>query len=432
MALNPIISKTFGHNRTIPKIRDSEKFIDKYLIDNHIRNSKSENMAEHAASKKRSASASALNESIRELERYKEKENISKRLLEQKLNSVIAAKQDLIIKHHNYAEKSNNELDSEELLEYLRPKLDQCTDIIDEVTVMIEDLENRIKEEKIMKESTACSNAQERKHAYELVVAEMQATVDEEILIDSMQRITEITGDAKKANIEGRLLVEALLDEIECLLEKQIKSWNHMKSLTIQDEKLKSIFKRENEIKKLFSHRRSIGIAFVKKISSIEATKIVVKKECDKTAKDVTVRLEKMKVPTFHGNIRAFARFKADFKAIVEPSYLNKTHQTYVLKENCLHGEAKQLVENIDDIEAIWSRLQEKYGDNIEIVNVIIKDIEKVTFPKNNQDYGLVTLVDTLEKGIQDLTAIDARKEIANAYTVKLLEMKLPKRVFAK
>ena len=296
MALNPIISKTFGHNRTIPKIRDSEKFIDKYLIDNHIRNSKSENMAEHAASKKRSASASALNESIRELERYKEKENISKRLLEQKLNSVIAAKQDLIIKHHNYAEKSNNELDSEELLEYLRPKLDQCTDIIDEVTVMIEDLENRIKEEKIMKESTACSNAQERKHAYELVVAEMQATVDEEILIDSMQRITEITGDAKKANIEGRLLVEALLDEIECLLEKQIKSWNHMKSLTIQDEKLKSIFKRENEIKKLFSHRRSIGIAFVKKISSIEATKIVVKKECDKTAKDVTVRLEKMKV----------------------------------------------------------------------------------------------------------------------------------------
>ena len=38
-------------------------------------------------------------------------------------------------------------------------------------------------------------------------------------------------------------------------------------------------------------------------------------------------------------------------------------------------------------------------------------------FHKNNPDSSLVTLVDTLEKGIQDLTAIDARNEITQKGT---------------
>ena len=119
-------------------------------------------MAELAARNKRSASASTLTESIRELEKYKEGENISKRLLEQKLNSVIAAKEDLIIKHYSYAEKSNKELDTEELLEYLRPKLDQCIDIIDEVSIMLEDLGNKSKEEKSIEKAMTSSNIAEK------------------------------------------------------------------------------------------------------------------------------------------------------------------------------------------------------------------------------------------------------------------------------
>ena len=139
-----------------------------------------------------------------------------------------------------------------------------------------------------------------------------------------------------------------------------------------------------------------------------------------------------MKTPTFSGNSRAFARFKSDFEFIVAPSYPNKIHQTFVLKENCLQGQAKRLVENMDDIKDIWERLQTKYGDSIEIVNLVIKDIEKLSFSKNDQDLGLVNLVDVLEKGLQDLNAIDTRNEVANAYTVKLLETKLPRRILGK
>ena len=90
---------------------------------------------------------------------------------------------------------------------------------------------------------------------------------------------------------------------------------------------------------------------------------------------------------------------------------------------------AYELVRNLDDLDEIWKRLSERYGDCLDIVDLVIKDLQDVVIPKFNQDQGFVTLVDVLEKGLQDLTAIDKRREIANAYTVKLIEQKLPRRV---
>ena len=44
----------------------------------------------------------------------------------------------------------------------------------------------------------------------------------------------------------------------------------------------------------------------------------------------------------------------------------------------------------------------------------------------------MVRLVDELETGVKDLKGIDAKQDIANAFTVKLLEEKLPKPIFKK
>ena len=116
--------------------------------------------------------------------------------------------------------------------------------------------------------------------------------------------MTEIISDTERATKEGGMLVEALLQEVDGLLEDQIKSWNHMKSLTTDDEKLKPIFKREHEIKKLISYRRSMGLVFVKTFNSSESTKIAVKEEYHGRVEDDRVRLEKMKVPTFGGHLQ--------------------------------------------------------------------------------------------------------------------------------
>ena len=134
-----------------------------------------------------------------------------------------------------------------------------------------------------------------------------------------------------------------------------------------------------------------------------------------------------MKYPTFSGDIRSFDRFKSNFETIIAPSYPNKDHQVYVLKESCLKGDAKKLVANMRDIEDIWERLHDRYGDNLEIVNAVIKSIQSFRFVKNDHDGSMIRLVDELEKGVQDLTEINAKHDIANAITVKLLEEKLPR-----
>ena len=95
-------------------------------------------------------------------------------------------------------------------------------------------------------------------------------------------------------------------------------------------------------------------------------------------------------------------------------------------------GEAEKLVENITVMSEIWDRLDAKYGYTTDIVNIVINDIENFQFPKQDIETGFIKLVDTLEKGLQDLAAVKAREEIANAYTVKLLESKLPKRIAGK
>ena len=62
----------------------------------------------------------------------------------------------------------------------------------------------------------------------------------------------------------------------------------------------------------------------------------------------------------------------------------------------------------------------------------MIKDIQKIVIQKYDQDKCVVESVDVLEKGIQDLSIIGKEKEIANVYTIKLIEQKLPRRIMLK
>ena len=85
-----------------------------------------------------------------------------------------------------------------------------------------------------------------------------------------------------------------------------------------------------------------------------------------------------MKLPVFSGNIRNYARFKKNFREIILPFYREPIHQVYVIKENCLTGQAKTLVENVEDMDAIWRRLDDKYDDTIDLVDVVIRKSSKL------------------------------------------------------
>ena len=96
-------------------------------------------MAANAQSK-RDASASKLRDSMRQLRRYLDGEDQIERILVQKSDKVDVDREELIAKHHIYAEKAGINLDDEEMRTYIEEKIDAAVDIVDEAIVLIEQL----------------------------------------------------------------------------------------------------------------------------------------------------------------------------------------------------------------------------------------------------------------------------------------------------
>ena len=81
-----------------------------------------------------------------------------------------------------------------------------------------------------------------------------------------------------------------------------------------------------------------------------------------KEANKAELMLERMKLPTFDGDIRSFPRFKSDFDRYVKPS-VSPDSCSCVLK-SCLTGkELHDLVRNVDDDPGkMWQRSNDKFG----------------------------------------------------------------------
>lgn len=148
--------------------------------------------------------------------------------------------------------------------------------------------------------------------------------------------------------------------------------------------------------------------------------------EQNKPMKANALKLERMKLPLFSGNIRDYPRFRAGFVKQVLPE-IESGKAAYVLK-SCLSGEAFDAVHNIDDnMTKMWKRLDEKYGQPSKLVDVIVYEIKNMKRLADGDDNAFLELVSTVEKGYQDLARIDMEAEISNTGTVSLIEERLPR-----
>ena len=387
-----------------------------------------------AASQSRAAAAATVKESIRVLERYIQRDNLSQRLLQTKLDKLTADRDELVAKHYVYGDKSNLSYESDEMLQWITPILDSVIDIYDEAFLKLETLEEDVVLQRETQEQQALTEAK----ANEIAIAEMQYKTTENALRERIDCMMEIVSDASRDSDDDANLIRMYLRQIEGFMSEQIKSWNAYKSLSPSADKLAAVFAEEEELKKFVSDNCLLATARVNKIQpeSVVSLKELSVSNADSSSEikekftsTSAIKSEKIKNPTFNGDIRSFARFKADFNDIVVPNNPSVKAQTYVLKEHCLQGESKKLVVNMTDLTAIWERLESRYGDEIEIVNSVITEIQDFQLNKSDQDRSLIKFVDKLERGVEDLSAIEARSHIANAYTVKLLERKLSREV---
>ena len=407
-------------------------------------------MAEQTALHNREAAAAALTEAMRALQRHKDKQNYSVRILKSKYRAVVAAKEELMSSHFVYAEKSKKELSSAELVDWLTPKMDLADDMIDEIFLILEDFEAEDVTEQQRKEALA----KDKIRTNEVTIATRQCNDEKKRIESLMMKIDEVIKDEAKTAVSDALLVQSQLEQLDCEVEAITKSWNKLKMWNADtvnanavndgdddadDDELDRIFDEENELRTQVADLKSLANAYTKKItpstngsSSNSCARSDSSSVASHSESNSSLKLEKISLPSFNGNSRTFATFKGDFKLIVEKAYPDLVQRLYVLKKNCLKGPAKTLVENIDNLKDVWDRLESKYGNTNDIIHMVTSDLKKLTFQKNDPDSSLVNFVDVLEKGIQDLTAIDSLSEISNSYTVDLIERKIPRRIAEK
>ena len=137
------------------------------------------------------------------------------------------------------------------------------------------------------------------------------------------------------------------------------------------------------------------------------------------------LQMEKAKLPTFNGDIRNYPRFKSDFMKYVLPT-TNQTSAPYILR-SCLTGEPLESIKSVDDnLDEMWARLDEKYGDPTKITDVVINAIQNCKPIKEGESRKLLEFITTVEDGYRDLKRLGLQSEITTTSSVSIIERKLP------
>ena len=209
----------------------------------------------------RVAVAATLAETIRDIKRYKEKPNPSKRLLQVKLDKLIADKDDLFAKHCLYVELSKKSLEAEELVSWITPHMDLASDLIDALYLDIESKETEAAAQQKTTDDAAIQTAKTR----EIQVVKLQCETEEMSLNDRIDTMMLIVDDEERTEKDDAVEVQTLLNQVHENHQDLIKSLSHLNSLTSDDNKLKEQFAKQEEVKKHVATNAAKALLFIKK-----------------------------------------------------------------------------------------------------------------------------------------------------------------------
>ena len=146
---------------------------------------------------------------------------------------------------------------------------------------------------------------------------------------------------------------------------------------------------------------------------------------CDEAKSRKNIRLQKIPLPKFEGNVRNYPRFKRDFINLVQPT-LSTNESAFGLRQ-CLSESVEAYLGSCDDnVEEMFKILDKKFGDPCKITDAVVSEIKNFKTISSDQRQLLVKFVNCIEKGFIDLKHIDMEKEISNANVVSIIEKKLP------
>ena len=144
------VSKTFQHVDQSPAMTSESPYLRdvnwKHLSWVWTSWSEPVGMAAARAQAVRASADEKLESEIRQLRRYldganQDRSNLNQRILQQKMQKVSVAKDELINAHHLYGEKSEILLSDQAMRDFIQPKSDNAIDILGEAEAITDDLE---------------------------------------------------------------------------------------------------------------------------------------------------------------------------------------------------------------------------------------------------------------------------------------------------
>ena len=140
------------------------------------------------------------------------------------------------------------------------------------------------------------------------------------------------------------------------------------------------------------------------------------------------LKLDRLALPVFRGNIRSFARFIREFENTVCLEFSDPKIQVMYLQNQCLVGPPKELVRNLTTYDEVMNRLKERYGKPSVVIDTVLKDISDLKI-KSEDPSGIIAISRSLQMAWDDMTAIGNIDEFCNVITLRTLESKLPERL---
>ena len=138
------------------------------------------------------------------------------------------------------------------------------------------------------------------------------------------------------------------------------------------------------------------------------------------------LRLERIRMPRFEGGIRDYPRFKDDFKKQVMPEMQNSQSAAYALR-SCLCKNELSIVKGAgDDVEEMWEKLDEEYGDPAIVADTIIDEIKRFKPIADKDHRKFIEFFGVIEEGYRDLERLSMRREITTTSSVSVIEKRLP------
>lgn len=138
------------------------------------------------------------------------------------------------------------------------------------------------------------------------------------------------------------------------------------------------------------------------------------------------LKLDRMKLPKFDGNLRKYPEFKSTFVKHVEPQYTADQH-ALVLRNHLIDTVRDEVSNAGDDYEKLWERLDQKYGNIGKLIDAILFDVKSLSQASSPQ--ATVDMINCIEKAHLDLKQLKQETEMYNATMISMIEQRIPSNI---